>query len=191
MRAWLNDEIVRTFKKIRHMTRTISSLLFGVFLLCSGVRVSAQSKFACISFNELMSSMPEAKKADTTLIEYRAALEQQFETMKTEYTAQATVLTSKDTAKLTKPQLELKRRSLAELLGKIQSFEQEASQLLDQKRSDLFVPIQRKAEDAIAQVARDNSYAYVFEKDNLHFYPPGDDILPLVRKKLGLPVAKG
>jgi hypothetical protein len=50
-------------------------------------------------------------------------------------------------------------------------------------------PIQRKAEHAIALVARDKSYAYVFEKDNLHFYPPGDDILPLVRKRLGLPVA--
>jgi len=171
------------------MTRTALSLLLAALLLCVGVRSSAQNKFACISFNELVSSMPEAKKADTTLAQYRVALEQQFETMKTDYTARATELNSSDTAKFTKPQLDLKRRSLSELLGKIQSFDQEAASLLDQKRSDLFVPIQRRAEDAIAQVAHDNSYAYVFEKDNLHVYPPGDDILPLVRKKLGLPLA--
>ena len=171
------------------MARTIAPLLFGAILLFSGVPSFAQNKFACISFNELVNSMPETKKADTTLAQYQAALEQQFETMKTDYTTQATELTSSDTGKFTKPQLELKRRSLAELLGKIQGFDQEAGNLLNQKRSDLFAPIQRKAEDAITQVAHDNSYAYVFEKDNLHYYPPGDDILPLVRKKLGLPLA--
>jgi outer membrane protein len=170
------------------MTRTALSLFFAGCFLCTGVRATAQNqnKFACISFTELVASMPEAKKADTTLAQYQSALEQKFELMKTDYGSQATVLTSSDTGKFTKPQLELKRKSLAELLGKIQSFNQEASALLDQKRSDLFLPIQRKAEDAIAQVARDNSYAYVFEKESLHFYPPGDDILPLVRKKLGL-----
>lgn len=133
--------------------------------------------------------MPETKKADTTLAQYRAALEQQYETMRTDYTTQATELTSKDTTKFTKPQLELKRKTLAELLGKIQGFDQEAGQMLDQKKSELFVPIQKKAEDAIAQVSRDHGYSYVFEKETLHIFPPGDDILPLVKKQLGLPVA--
>jgi outer membrane protein len=170
------------------MTRTALSLLAGL-LLCAGIPTYAQNKFACISFNELVNSMPEAKKADTTLAQYREALAQQFETMKTDYSTQATELTGRDTAKFTKPQLDLKRRSLAELLARIQGFDQEAGDLLNSKRSDLLLPIQRKAEDAIAQVSRDNGYSYVFEKDNLHFYPPGDDILPLVKKKLGLPVA--
>ena len=168
------------------MTRTALSLLFAGLLLCPGVRTFAQTKFACISFTELVGSMPESKKADTTLSQYQSALEQQFETMKTDYTTQATTLTSGDTSKFTRPQLDLKRRSLAELLARIQGFDQEAGQLLTQKRTDLFAPIQRKAEDAIAQVARANSYAYVFEKESLHFYPTSDDILPLVRKKLGL-----
>lgn len=171
------------------MTKTTLSLLFAGIFLCSGVHTFAQNKFACISFNELVSSMPDTKKADTTLSQYKTALEQQFEAMKIDYTNKAAELTSRDTAKFTRPQLELKRKSLSELLGKIQGFDQEAGQMLDQKRSDLLMPIQRKAEDAIAQVARDNSYSYVFEKDNLHFYPPSDDILPLVRKKLGLPLA--
>ena len=171
------------------MKRAALSFLLAGILLFTGAPANAQSqqtKFACISFNELISSMPEAKKADTTLAEYRAALEQQFEDMRTDYTTKATELTSADTGKFTKPQLDLKRKSLADLLGRIQSFEQQATQLLDSKRSDLFLPIQKKAEAAIAQVSRDNGYSYVFEKDNLHFYPPGDDILPLVRKKLGL-----
>lgn len=171
------------------MTRTISTLLVAASLLCSGTNAFAQGKFACISFNELINSMPETKKADTSLAQYQAALQQEFNGLKSDYTTQATELSSRDTLKFTKAQLELKRRSLAELLGKIQGYDQEAGGLLDQKRSELLTPIQRKAEDAITQVARDNGYAYVFEKESLHFYPKSDDILPLVKKKLGLPIA--
>jgi len=147
---------------------------------------NAPAKFACISFNELLSAMPEFKKADTALAQYRNTLQQNFEAMKNEYTEQANLLTSKDTSKFTAPQLVIKRQSLNELLGKIQGFESEAGQLFNQKRSALLQPIQKKAEDAIQQVSKDNGYAFVFEKDNLHVYPPSADILPLVKKKLGI-----
>ena len=171
------------------MARTILSLIFAGFLLCIGVPSFAQSKFACISLNELVSAMPETKQADTALAQYQAALQQEFNDMKTDYTTQATELSSRDTVKFTKGQLEVKRQDLADLLNKIQGFDQQAGNLLNQKRSALFAPIQRKAEDAITQVARDNSYTYVFEKESLQVFPPAADILPLVEKKLGLSVA--
>ena len=58
---------------------------------------------ACISISEVIGAMPETKKADTTLAQYQAALQQQFDTYKAEYTQQASLLGSPDTAKLTKP----------------------------------------------------------------------------------------
>lgn len=146
----------------------------------------AQAKLACISISEVIGAMPEAKKADTTLAEYRTALQQQFDAYRAEYSQQNSLLSSPDTAKFTRPQLELKRRSLVEILQKIQGFEQDAGTLLEQKKTDLFIPIQKRAEDAIQQVSRDNGYVYVFEKEALHVYPPSDDILPLVKKRLGL-----
>lgn len=189
MRPSCVNEAIRTFKKIRHMARTILSLLLGGFLVCIGVPSFAQSKFACISLNELVSSMPETQKADTALVQYQAALQQEFDGLKTDYNTQATELASRDTLKFTKGQLEVKRQDLADLLNKLQGFNQQADNLLTQKRSALFAPIQRKAQDAIAEVARDNSYTYVFEKESLQVFPPSADILPLVKKKLGLPVA--
>jgi len=171
------------------MARTILSLFFGAILLCTGVRSYAQNKFACISLNELVNDMPETKKADTALAQYQAALQQEFNNMKTDYTTQATELSSRDTVKFTSGQLEVKRQDLADLLNKIQGFDQEAGNLLNQKRSALFAPIQRKAVDAITQVARDNNYTYVFEKESLQVFPPAADILKQVEKKLGLSVA--
>ncbi len=150
------------------------------------VGLYAQTKLACVSISEVIGAMPETRKADTTLAQYQEALQQQFDAYKAEYTQQASLLGSPDTAKFTKPQLDLKRRSLSEVLQKIQGFEQEAGTLLEQKKTALFQPIQKKAEDAIQQVSRDNGYAYVFEKEGLHVYPPSDDILPLVKKRLGL-----
>lgn len=159
-------------------------------LLTSMTTVSAQTttvnKMGCISMNELLSAMPEVRKADTTLAEYRVALQQQFDAYKADYNKEVGLLSSRDTVKFSKPQLDVKRQSLADLLAKLQGYDQEAGTLLEQKRSDLFLPIQKKAEDAIRQVSQDNGYAFVFEKDNLHVYPPSDDILPLVKKRLGL-----
>ena len=70
------------------MTKTTLSLLFVAIFQCAAIHTIAQNKFACISFNELVNAMPETKKADTTLAQYQAALQQQFETMKTDYSAQ-------------------------------------------------------------------------------------------------------
>jgi outer membrane protein len=175
-------------------------LLFGSLLLAGTISFAqtgtspaqartsppASNKLACISINEVMTAMPEFRKADTTLAEYRSALEQQFEAYKTQYNQDAAVLTSKDTVKFTRPQLDIKRKGLAELLAKLQGYDQEAGQLLTQKRSSLLLPIQKKAEDAIQQVSKDNGYAFVFEKESLHVFPSSEDILPLVKKKLGL-----
>jgi len=166
--------------------------LTACFFICAicassvSAQTPAQNKMGCISMNELLSAMPEVKKADTTLAEYRTALQEQFDAYKADYNKEFILLSSRDTAKFTKPQLVVKRQSLADLLAKLQGYDQEAGQLLEQKRSDLFLPIQKKAEDAIRQVSHDNGYAFVFEKDNLHVYPSSDDILPLVKKRLGL-----
>ncbi len=160
--------------------------LFLGSLLFAGTTSFAQNKLGCISMSELLTAMPEFKKADTTLAEYRSALEQEFESYKTQYNEQAAVLTSRDTLKFTKPQLDIKKKSLAQLLTKLQGYDQEAGQLLSQKRSALLLPIQKRAEDAIQQVSKDNGYSFVFEKDNLHVYPSSEDILPLVKKRLGL-----
>jgi outer membrane protein len=171
------------------MKKTAFILLVILGLVVAGLSpmsLHAQTKMACVSISEVIGAMPESKKADTTLSEYEEALQQQFDAYKAEYTQQVSLLGSPDTAKFTKPQLDLKRRSLAEILAKIQGFEQEAGTMLEQKKTALFQPIQKKAEDAIQQVSRDNGYAYVFEKEGLHVYPPSDDILPLVKKRLGL-----
>jgi len=169
-------------------TAVFSFLIFCILASAqpSLAQHAAPLKMACISFNELLASMPETKSADTALVQYRTALQQEFDSWQTDYKTQLVELYSRDTLKFNSAQLDLKRRNLSELFAKIQGYNQQATQLLDQKRTDLFTPIQKKAVAAIQAVSKEYGFNYVIDKDNLQVYPPSDDILPLVKKRLGL-----
>jgi outer membrane protein len=169
------------------MKKIVSIVLAAAGLMVAGgLKAQAQTKIGYISLNELIVSMPEYKKADTSLAEYSQALNQNFEDMKREFSEQDSLLSGKDTAKYSRAVLELKRKSLGELYLKLQGWQQQASQLYNQKQQDLITPIQKKAQEVVQTVAKENGYTHVFLKDALLVSPPSEDILPLVKKKLGL-----
>jgi len=165
---------------------TIVAVVMGLMLTGNSTMAQGAGKIGYISLQELIPSMPEYKKADTALNDYQNALGQNFEDMKREYYEKDSVLQSKDTLKLTKAQLEIKRREISDLLVKLQGYQQQSQQLYQQKQQELIAPIQKKAVDAVNAVAKENGYAYVLTKEALLVSPPAEDILPLVKKKLGI-----
>jgi outer membrane protein len=168
------------------MKKIVTVLVVVMSLVLAVNSTNAQGKIGTISLAELIPNMPEYKKADTSMNEFNNALQQQYQDMVTEYQAQSTSLSSKDTVKFTAAVLELKRKGLSDLLVKLQGWQQTAQQQQQQKNQELLAPIQKKALDAIQAVAKENGYAFVISKDQLLVSPPADDLLPLVKKKLGL-----
>jgi outer membrane protein len=132
--------------------------------------------------------MPETKKADTAMNDYQQALAQNYDDMRKEFSEQDSLLSSKDTAKYTKAQLELKRKNLGDLYQKMMTFQQQAQQMAQQKNQELLAPIQKKAVEAIQAVAKENGFTYVFVKEQLLVYPPAEDIINLVKKRLGITI---
>jgi outer membrane protein len=167
---------------------TIVAVVIGLMMTgySSNAQGAAGGKIGVISLQELIPTMPEYRKADTALNDYQTALGQNFEDMKKEYYEKDSAITSKDTVKLTKAQLEIKRREVNELLQKLQGWQQQAQQLYQQKQQELITPIQKKALEAVQAVAKENGYAYVLSKEALLVSPPAEDLLPLVKKKLGV-----
>ena len=168
------------------MKKIVLIVLMATGMIVAGNQSKAQTKFGYISLNELIASMPEAKKADSNLADYSNALSQNYEDQQKEFHEQDSLLSSKDTVKYTKAQLEVKRKNLTDLYVKLSGYQQQASQLYQQKRDELIAPIQKKAIDATQAVAKENGYTYVFIKDALMVSPPADDLLGLVKKKLGI-----
>ena len=72
--------------------------------------------------------------------------------------------------------------------ARIDSFQKSAQDDITKKENELLKPILDKAKKAIEDVATENKYNYVFETGYgaVLYSDPGDDILPLVMKKLGL-----
>jgi outer membrane protein len=165
--------------------------IFTIGLLANALQANAQNKIGYISLQELISAMPEYKKAQADMQEYQKALVQQG----TEY--QQTFVDKQksfvgDSIKMTAAVKEVKRKELNELYIKWTNFvNQEAQQMMNQHEQELLAPIQEKAVQTSQAVAKENGYAYILPKEQLIAFPSADDILPLVFKKLNItPAAK-
>ncbi len=168
------------------MKKIVAIVLVATTCMFAGTPLHAQTKLGYINLNELITNMPEYKKADTSMVDFQNALNQNFDDMKKEFDEKNNQLSSKDTAQYSKAQLEIKRKQLGELYLKLNGYQQQASQQYQQKQQELMAPIQKRAQDMVQQVAKENGFTYVFLKDALLVSPTAEDLLPLVKKKLGL-----
>ncbi|MBK7884572.1 MAG: OmpH family outer membrane protein [Chitinophagaceae bacterium] len=146
---------------------------------------SAQNKIGYINTEELISVMPEADKANTELQEFQASLSQQYKDMMQELETKGKQFDT-DSLKLTASMKEIKRGELMQLYEKAQSWNQQAQDMYQQKAQEKVMPIRAKAQEAIKAIAKENGYAYILDINAVIVGPPGDDVLVLVKKKLGI-----
>jgi outer membrane protein len=166
------------------MKKFLTAGLFAVVLMGAN-QVSAQTKYGYISTQELISVMPDAAKADTTLAQLKEALVQNLKDK------EATLQTSidkfyKDSATLPTAVKEVKRTELQKMYQDLGGEEQRIQQQLQERQQGLMGPIYKKAMDAIQAVAKENGYSYVFERESILVAPPGDNVLELVAKKMNI-----
>jgi outer membrane protein len=167
------------------MKKVFTLVLLATVLFAAGNRAQAQNKIGHIALSEIILAMPEAKKADTALQQFRDALYQSAQDKNAAF-EDAVAKFYTDSAKMTASVKEVKRKSLQDQMTAMQGEEQRIQQELQKKQEEYSVPIQKKALDAVQAVAKENGYGYVFVKEALLVSPPSDDLAPLVKKKLGL-----
>ncbi len=162
--------------------------LFSLTILLVSVGFSqATLKLGYIDSNEILSLMPETDSLQNELKNYANNLDSQMKVMAQEYQQKANdyqqnVNTMSDLIRQTK------EKELVDLQNRIQAFQQSADQDLSAKQAELFNPLIERVKNAISEVALENNYTYIFDvgTGSLVFYENGDNILPLVKKKLGI-----
>lgn len=147
----------------------------------------AQNKFGYIDSQELLLLMPDRKNAEIEVQNFAKTLETQLELMTAEYQEsiqeyQANEATFSDLVKQDK---------IAEITGleqRIQAFQQNAQQSLQQKEQELLDPILAKARKAIEDVAKDGDFTYIFDKSQgtILYVKESENVLTLVKRKLNL-----
>ncbi|OQP67043.1 hypothetical protein A3860_01400 [Niastella vici] len=171
------------------MKKFFTVTLFALGLVVAG-EVKAQSKIGYISSQELVSVMPETKKADSTLQDLRQVLIQSYTEKQNAFYA-AIDKFNKDSVNYTAAVKSVKKNDLSKMGQDLSGEEERIQQQLQQKQQELLAPINKKAYEAVQAVAKENGYGYVFEKEALLVAPPGDDIIPLVAKKLNIKLPTG
>lgn len=163
-----------------------SLVLFGA-LIFAGNPVKAQLKIGYINSAELIELMPETKVVDSQLTTFAAGLEENLQGMQKSFDEKLTEY-RENQATMTDAVKQTREKELQDLNQRIQQFQVKSQQDYVQKQNELMAPILKKAEDAINQVAAEGNFTYVFDTSNtgLLVKPDGDNILPLVRAKLGL-----
>jgi outer membrane protein len=175
-----------TKKTIMNNTKHFFTIVLMVSgLLVAGMQSKAQMKIGYVNTGELLQSLPEAKKADSLLNQFREVLDKNGKDYQEELETRAKKF-NEDSAKLTAVAKESDRRKLQDLYSRIMNYSQEAQKQLEDKQQELLAPLQKRTLDIIQQIAKDNGYTHIFNREALLVVPTGDDILPLIKKKYNL-----
>ena len=161
---------------------TIALIIAGTL---GSVNISQAQKIGYISADEIIVLMPEAAKIDTQLNQYQQSLYQNAQDKQAELN-DAVAKFYKDSATMTPSLKEVKRKDLQTKVQELSGEDQRIQNQFEQERQRLSLPIQKKLQAAIQEVAKENGYSYVIPREALLVMPPSDDLGPLVRKKLGL-----
>jgi len=163
-------------------------LLLAIALLFSGAGFAQTNvKIGYLDSQKLMSMMPETDSAQAQVKRYAQSLQTQMQTMGAEYKNkvqeyQSNQGTMSDLIRQTK------EKEIGDLQQRIQAFQSNADQDIQKKQQELYQPIIKKVKAAITAVGKEYHYTYILDvsQGTVLFYDNGDDILPLVKKKLGL-----
>jgi len=165
----------------------MKKLIVGAVMALGIFSASAQTKIGFINTDELISLMPEAAKVNADLTEYQTSLQQQGQTLTVEADKKRDQY-FKDSITLSASMKEIRRDELVKLYQRLQNYDAEAQEKANQYAQTKIGPIREKAMDAIKAVAKEKGYTYVLDASTnvLLVYPPADDLLPVVKAKLGI-----
>lgn len=142
-------------------------------------------KYGYLNSLELLSQMPETRAADKKLAEMQRSKEANFSALAQKYQDGMKNLQEKG-QDMTRIEQESKMKEMAELEEKIQKMQMSGGDELAAEKERLYAPILAKADKHIKQIGKEQGYQYIFDAAALLYADTTKDILPLVKRKMGL-----
>lgn len=168
--------------------KTIKAILLAAVITMSFSAFAQKSvKIGHINSNELLAAMPERETIQKDIEDYAAQLTTTMDAMRKEYESKVADFQSKQDV-MTDIIRDNKIKEITDLEKRITEFQKTAQADLQKKEEKLLQPIIDKAKQAIDDVAKENNYTYVLDSSMgvVLYSIESDDILPLVKKKLGI-----
>lgn len=146
----------------------------------------AQQKVGYINTDELMSSMPEYKKATEDVVAYQKTFLDQGQAMSKELETKYTAYMGVDPKTLTDAVKQVKEKEITDLQKRIGELEESMKEKVGAKQNELMKPVFDKVKAAIDGVGKENGYSYILDAGAILFANEKENVLPLVKAKLGV-----
>lgn len=164
--------------------------LAAVMLFCAPP-ASAQSKIGHINTEELIGFMPETIQFNKDLEKYQNSLITEGLDLSKDLNNDTNNFV-RDSINMTRQAKEALRTGLTNRIQRLQNYEAEIQEKVNLYIKQKGDPIRTKAIEAIKAVAAEKGYSYVLDSSTstLILSPPGDDLMPLVKARLGIGVSR-
>ena len=165
-------------KRVLKLTLAVACVMFSTSLFAQmNGRINSQ---------DVVVSMAEFKEAQTQVEALAKDLQAQAETIQVEMNNKVQEY-QKGAETMTDAVRQLKEKELNDLNTRLQEFNQVAQQELQKKEQELMQPIIKKANEAIAEIAKAGGYTVILEIGSMVYFDEAAvvDITPEVKTKLG------
>ena len=157
-----------------------------VLIACMFCMTSAfAQKYGHVNSSEIMQVMPGIDSIQIKLVNFHKELQLLYENMMNEFETKREKF-DREAGTMSASVRKLREDELIGIQNRIQEFSMNAQEDVDTEKLRLIAPFQEKIQNAINEVAKEHKYIYIFDTQVLLYYDGGDDVTPLVRKKLGI-----
>ena len=166
-------------------------IIISVFFGLAGQKLNAQDiKFGHIDTEELIQALPDFDTAIARLERFSRDLSNQLEIMQVEFNNKYNDY-NRDMESLTDLVKQTKEQELSDMLRRINEFQQNAQQQVDERQAEYFQPMIAKVDKAIKDVGKENGFIYIFaigQGTSVSYFDETKsiDIMPLAKAKLGI-----
>ncbi len=162
-------------------------LLVLIFSTC--MTVGNAQKLGHINLGNLLSEMPEAARADSTLVLYQKQESLKGDSIAVLFQKEYKVFVEAYNAgTLSATQTQKRQEELQKQQQIIQAYANDVQQKVEILRKQLLQPLLNRLDDAIRAIGAENGYTAIFDTSggSLLYAQESEDVTPLVKKKLGI-----
>jgi outer membrane protein len=169
------------------MKKTLIAIMACMLAFGGSAMAQKNVKLGHINSNDLMQIMPGRDSAQAVLQAEVTELENTLKSMQAEAEKRYNDYVANQ-AGWTELIRQTKQREIQDMAARIEEFQKNAQEQLQTREQELLKPIIDRAKKAIEDVAKEGGYTYIFDAGTaaLLYDEGGDDIMPLVKQKLGL-----
>lgn len=158
-----------------------------LLVLVGTLNIAQAQKFGYINSAELLTEMPEVKQAEANLDALQKQLQKKLQGSVEQLQKDYVEIQQKiERGELSPKQQE---EEAAKLKGRETALAQEEQDMVKQiqaKRTELLEPIYKRVNDAIATVAKENGFTFIFDEQVLLYMEESQNVSALVKSKLGI-----